>query len=52
MGEGLFPASFVSKNLNMDPEPCKRAGLGQVGSIGSPDKYCGGFTEPFVTPFG
>jgi len=24
LGEGLFPASFVSKNLNVDPEPSKR----------------------------
>lgn len=23
LSEGLFPASFVSKNLNKDPEPCK-----------------------------
>ena len=35
MGEGLFPASFVSKNLNVDPEPCKRAELGRVRGIRS-----------------
>ena len=23
LGQGLFPASFVSKNLNKDPEPCE-----------------------------
>ena len=28
LGEGLFPASFVSKNLNVDPEPCERVGGG------------------------
>ena len=31
LGEGLFPASFVSKNLNVDPEPCERVGVGLGG---------------------
>ena len=25
LGTGLFPASFVSTNLSMDPEPCECA---------------------------
>ena len=28
LSEGLFPASFVSKNLNKDPEPCEYKPMG------------------------
>ena len=32
LGTGLFPASFVSTNLSVDPEPCE-CGCGSLGAM-------------------